>query len=1023
MSNYTDQEVQDAVEKIVRSSVRHPTGILGDRKISVSFSDIQEAAAGVYILYFNAPFYTLLLGVKRLTDALESQASTVSSLIDAVAATDRLVTPVKDLSPLANAKAALEELEAAVSSRTEGFSDIEKVPAYRRYVQNLDGFIGSVGPNIKSAGAVVDTPSGARAKIPGLVRTMVEQHQELIRRVTLLSGAIADFSSLNLPRIAAQGVISRARDVLDQHFTELSALDENSRLDNLRSVTLDLLTQKPLVRKFGAAQAPSEFITTSGLAQAFSDEEHPAIPARRESTGGYGPYPILPPTQFIRFAMDGNAPFDFPLPISFVAELNGNIQEPYNVTTDSNAIRIVFGQIDTGATTFDIPLTTGLRTAAQIASQINAGLGASSLRCERRFFPLRYSAPVAITSLGGSNARFTILAGNLVSLGVVVGDELDVLDGPNAGTTWTITAVDPGGQFVDTSGAAPVVPATSSIEIGPAARALRLVDTDELGSVVQRRTLRLPLTNGVQDLAAAILGWFPGADMRSRPVSAQAVVDNIKASTAALSAELVFHAAEYTGVARTEPTDPTRLVFSNGIGTAAIGTGGVSVTLTILTEEQHLDAEVDINDVVVLRGSSVAADVGKEGFITAVTATTIDVTFAVPVSASTVTFEVGPNFNFGFGDIVVIAEGPNAGRYVVGEDQGVRTTASFEVVFEGTLPVPKDGDRPIYLVAQLGAEDVTFVSRDFTLASEVIVDNAGASTGADFFLDPIDVGVPIRGFTTFIRFDEFPDGVSVGDAVQLYINQYNVVTVQHVITGVEPGRSLLELATQVDSTFALTFDFGVPNPFGRIRIVQVANYSELKERCDTWLARPEQQELYFRDLARFLNPIVTNANPTVSMVNDANNHLKKLLAVLSESGAAQFGSLHVPTVGATDTLEFALESYQAPAQEPVDTLLATFRQKGADRAIDLLLEGQFSAFFNLGLDNVSYSGALMGGLRDLAREDLPIRKFNRRDTAGEKLIGSMPDATDFEFSSEDADSPNAPDIPAAPDVASPGENL
>jgi hypothetical protein len=1004
MSNYTDQEVQDAVEKIVRSSVRHPTGILGERKIDVSFSDIQEAAAGCFILYFNAPFYVLKLGVKRLQDALDSQAQTIASLIDAVEATDRLTTPITDISLLANARSALEELEAAVSSRDQGFSDISKVPAYRRYVQNLDGFLGATGSNIRKTGAdgsaaIVDTPSGARGKIPGLVRQLVDQQNELIRRVKLLAGAIDDFASLNLPRIAAQGVISRARDVLDSHYNDLAALDENSRLDNLRAVTLDLLTQRPLVTKYGAATAPSEFITTSGLATAYADTQHLAVPAVRESSSS-GPYPILAANQLIRFTLDGGTPFDFPLPLSYVAELLGTLQEPFAITADSNAMRIVFGQLDTGGATFDIPLTIGTRSAQQIVTEVNAGLGASSLRMQKRFVPLRYSGPVTTTSLGGNNARFTILAGDLNALGVVVGDDLDVVAGTNAGTTWGITAVDPLGQYVDTAGVAPVVPASDdSIETGPAARALQLVDTDELGSVVQRRAIRLPRTDGVQDLTHAILGFFPGIEVRSRPVSAQAVVDNITGSTAALSAKVVFHPFEYVGSARSEPTDPTRVVLSKLVCDGLLGTGGTNIALAVAVPDS-----VQLGDRVVIRSSLTPTDIGVEGSINTIASGVLGVTFPVPVTDGAISIEVGPDVTFGFGDVLIISDGPNQGHYYIGEDQLVKTTASFELVIESSLPVFKDGNKSIGFNVEFGSEDVSFVSRDTTLVSAITVDNAGTSHGADYFLDPIDVGVPIKGFTKFIRFDTFPAGVTVGDLVQFYVGSYNVVDVEQEVVSIDSTLQVLELSAAVASTFSLTFDFGVPNPFGRIRIAQVANYTELKDGSTTWLGQSPQQELFFRNLARALNPIVTNANPTPSMINDATNLLEDMAASLTELGAV-------------------FDLYEAPAVEPVDVMLSTFRQKGADRAIDLLLEGQFSTFFNLNVDGVSYSGTLMSGMRDLAREDLPIRKFNRRDTAGQKLIGAQPDDKDFEFSSDDADSPMQPDIPMAPDVASPGENL
>ena len=108
---------------------------------------------------------------------------------------------------------------------------------------------------------MTDTPQGARAEIPGLVTQMQTQHQELIRRTTLLANAMTDFGSMNLPQAVAQGVISRAGAVLQGHYNDMAAQDENTRLTNLRGVVLDLLAQQPIVQQYGAALAPSVFIT------------------------------------------------------------------------------------------------------------------------------------------------------------------------------------------------------------------------------------------------------------------------------------------------------------------------------------------------------------------------------------------------------------------------------------------------------------------------------------------------------------------------------------------------------------------------------------------------------------------------------------------------------------------------------------------------------------------------------------------------------------------------------------------
>jgi hypothetical protein len=84
----------------------------------------------------------------------------------------------------------------------------------------------------------------------------------------------------------------------------------------------------------------------------------------------------------------------------------------------------------------------------------------------------------------------------------------------------------------------------------------------------------------------------------------------------------------------------------------------------------------------------------------------------------------------------------------------------------------------------------------------------------------------------------------------------------------------------------------------------------------------------------------------------------------------------------------------------VDTLIQGFLEKGADRAVDILLSANFSGFFGLSADSSSYAGNMLQTLRSMAREDLPINKFNRKESVQGKLLSSAA-SDDFEFSSSD----------------------
>jgi hypothetical protein len=1024
MSNYTPEEVNAAVSKIVRSNVDHPTGILGNRDTKTSFNELQEAAAGVFVLYFNAPFYCIKLGTTRVVDYANAQAQTISQLIEAVQATGKLTTPISDISPLANANAALEALGTAVASRKDGFQNIQDVPSFKRYSQAINQFVQQGGGNIKTVSttidpdtleavitsSVTDTSVGARAQIPGLVTSMQTQHQDLISRVGLLANAMADFGAMNLPQATAQGVISRSSDVLKEHYNTLASQDENTRLTNLRAIMLDLLTQQPLVQKFGAALAPSEFIRVESTGTAYSDSVNLSTPAVLVSDI-QGPYEITQNNQFVRITVDGGTPIDYPLPLGYVASLSGNVQEPFTIINDpalaaNNALSILFD--DPNVTTpLVIPVTLtlgGAVTSTTVAADINAACAGTDLRCERSFYPLKYNNLVTVASLGGNNARFTPLAGSLFGLGVTVGDELDIITGPNIGTTWTITAVDAGGAFVDAVGAAPVTPVSlpSDIEvkIGPAARALTLIDTNAAASLNLRRTIRLLNTDLVANNGAASLGWIPGMESRSRPVAARDLAKNISLSTSTVTATAVFQRTHYAGTARSDATNAGIVVLSKLQAEGTI-TGGTNVVFTAAPGTDL--SGIHLFDSLVVRSTTTAGDVNIEGVITDLDGMTIDVVFPNPITAGSVGIEVGPSFIFHFGDVLNITDGNNQGRYFVREAQGVGTTCSFEVPVESALPAPRDGSNPVSFNVEFGAEFLAFGSRLPQITSRVQVENPPGAHGAEYFFFSSSLPASAYGTTPYLQFGSFPSAVESGDLILIYQTDLEVVDRTFVIADAvsAAGVRAVKISPEIESTASYQFKANLNPPFARIRVAKVANYQTLKTDLDAWLAAAPQQTSFFRDLARVLNPVLLNTRPTGAEVNNAVNQLQALQISLS-------------------SLLVALNSYVSPIESAVDALLASFRDKGSDRAIDLLLSGQFSAFFGLDMEGTSYVGTLIKSTRDLAANDLPVRKTNRTNLTGQTSIGVIPNEKDFEFTSDDADSPDTPDIPVGADVVTPG---
>lgn len=51
---YTSEELNAAIDNIVRTSIRFEYDSLGTRKVGTSFNDLQDAAAGVFVSFPNA---------------------------------------------------------------------------------------------------------------------------------------------------------------------------------------------------------------------------------------------------------------------------------------------------------------------------------------------------------------------------------------------------------------------------------------------------------------------------------------------------------------------------------------------------------------------------------------------------------------------------------------------------------------------------------------------------------------------------------------------------------------------------------------------------------------------------------------------------------------------------------------------------------------------------------------------------------------------------------------------------------
>jgi hypothetical protein len=1103
MPGYTSDEIQAVVERLVLSTIRRPYDTLGVRRTDISFSDIQEAAAGVFILYPNAPFYVLFLGAQRLNDTITAEAAIVEALLDAIEATGLNVLPIEDVSTLFNAQAALQELGGASGGRAGIFNDITKAPAFQRFSDNVDRFLSGPGANTKNAGTIVQTPQQARSVIPGLLRQLQDIHALLLARVEGIANGIDDYNKVNLPAVVSSSVLTNSARLVGADADALDVLAPTERLVLIRQTVLDILATRAVVTTFGSFSGPSDYYTLDGFGTPFSDALREAVPAVATGTIGGAAAIIQGVNDQLTLALDFGTPFSILLNPSVLAQLSGQASDELfvigdgaqpitvgAVTPNNNKVKIKVGATTYTATltvsgastaaaltgtgdtttagwyggggtlngtmlivivdglavytvTFVAPadvaallaqinavtnpavgqhkavatnianrlvLTTigtgtpaslvmgagtsnailgftdsqsargafATRTADQVATNIQAALPAGVV-AEGVYAPLKYDGLFNIPA--GVNQVWAIPvpgASDLVALGVTPGlDTVHVPSGPNIGF-YAITAVTP--DTITVTGTT-VLESNVSTRIGPENRRVRIRCNAPATQLPVETLLTIFGDDDPSRAALQTLGFFNGLNTRCMRTTPDLVALDINSKTLALTAATEEQNSLVSIPARTDVLDASRVSLSRAraLGTQAFAGLTLTFTVTSLT----LPGLVVVGDALVLRTGAnpglffSVTLINGSAALTPHTLAVGDVLVAVGLIAGVpdlgVAIELGPPVAANKYDVVTVTGGPNAGTYFV-QAQGL---TPLDIILQRALPLTQSGTLSIDMVVSFGVMVLLLKSKNKTTQSQVVA--SGPACLLFFLSSPTTA----RGTTPWFQLPTVPRGLQAGDVLETYLTDYKTPSGSFAIAGI--SGSVLQLGTNISS--ATSWQFMVqPPPFARLRVGMMNDYGAVKAALNAWLLRPTNQEVFFENFNRLVNPLLVNTNPTAVQVGSAMNELKFFYSFLL---AAQSAS-------PADALDSIIQTFSVQTVGALDALLHSFLEKGASRAIDLLLSGQFSLFFNLTVDGASYAGAFQEAARAVAMSDLPVRRFNRKEAQTSQLIGQMV-SPDYEF--------------------------
>ena len=904
-TDYTSDEIQAVVDQLVRSSIRRPYDTLGTRRTDVTFSDFQEAASGVFLLYPKSPFYLAFLAGKRLQETVDSLGSAGSDLLGSLRSLRKRSLPIRDVSSLINAKVALFELEGSVSG-TKRPKDVTKVAAYSRFNSNIDRFLKQTGSNIKQNGQIVPTPEEARGLLPEQVTALKTTLTEVVRRTGYLKETLNDYHRIDLPKLLAQGVISRARVLLSARAEQLSKMTERERLTVLRETVLELLGIKTTVNKFSTLPNLTTNSGATGMLVPFADPTRPAIPASVE-VPAQGLLALVPginaatSTNQLDLWVNG-APIGGPpsstvyLVPSLNPRIDGLISGPFTIVASQNDALVAL--VD-GTTTVTVPLTAGVRTATQVASDITAALTPSGFKGEAYFSPLNYDG---IVKTNPAN-EVSMLIG-MFPVTVHVGDEIDIYYGPDATTTRVVLSVASPSSFT-VDGPPLTTSSENRIQLG-GARRVRITAVSRLDAVVNKRNIQLQDTSTVNRNTGIALGMFGTIYTRGRGTDVAPITKYISENTTLVDAQ-VRQSTIFTGTAATDPSNASLLIFTDTTGFAA------------------------------------------------------DMTVTVP-------------------------SGANAGSYVIDS-----VTSSTGVKLRAAIPFYRSNfGQGVSLSVTVGFDHYVVRSKNLGSNSQLAI-RAPKENG-----QYTEILGPVAGTTTYVTFPGASKQASEGDLVDFYVSSTSQPSQTYTVT-----RVFTDDVLQLNGSISLGQNWSLNDttlPYARLSVGHVTDFEVLSASLSSVLTRQETHvDHYFTELSRLINPLLHNENPTDYDIRSAEVYVGNLLILASD-------------------ITTAIQAYQPTPVPELSQLIRTYQEKGADRAIDVLLEGRFSDFFNLNQEETSYAGNLQKAMRAVAQNDLPVHKTNRLAARSSPLKSSSP-STNYEYDSSDLDTTPSVDPPTDIDTS------
>jgi hypothetical protein len=983
---YSSEEIQAAVERLVLSKIRVPLDTSGVRNNQVEFSDIQTTAAGVFINHPEAPYYVVALGANRLQGEATQLIADISSLLDKIDATGRRTFPINDLTSLADSENALVELESALGSRSGSVKDPSKIPSYLRFSASSLDYIEHIGRNVKYDGQIVETPNQARLGIPTLFNSIIGSYKAIAEKQGHLQNALADYAGLQLSAKVAQGVVQNARDMLTGDRQDLQGMSEDARLEVAKDKTLNALTAKSVVDAYVTGQTVSDTLSASGKLLPYSDVNKEADPAQVDGDLP-GPYPLI----------------SYPVPLGAPPDSRDNNR--FSITLQAKTYEIIlptsllgFIQGNGKTTPPDNPFGVFIFYGPGIEGRTYAeNFDGNEDKPSLWFFPDPNHILIVEQFIeGAATTRYTI---DLIRVTDPIKEFL-----PDALPPWHAYKVHLTLDQVASRINDALIGAGSYLRASATANnCLQIVCADPIDCLVNRVVGVRCVDSEYNTAATSPLGIYRGLELSSKRTSAVSLLTSFNGLTSKANASLAafpLNPLLEHMTAWTDTANKAGVVLAKWTGYVTT-TAGSNITITLgAVFDPFTGFGIQRWDVICFPRQYVKdgadfipmPDEGARYEVDSVDEYTITahwVSGPIAMAYHTRNMDIGMNVllsTLAKYQVVQIFTPPNDGGF---EITSINSYSPFRVGFDVLVSqnVQARDPLPLPLDVTVGPASVSLASAALTTASYIKVE--GSTRPLIFTTVP-----SARGHTIYVQLPEKYPKVLAGDKLEFWES----LSVAYTRTVVVVEDRVLTLDAHVPSD--IVFDINVTTyPHVTMLSGKKKGYDATVTTLEDVAAiYPTDIDTYATNVNALLNPLLAERVPPVSKVQAAKTEVSKLQDKVQ-------------------TLVDALDTVDATPVGAVNDLINTLKAKGCDRAVDVLLEGRFSEFFGLDMDNMTYAGAMMKAARDVARNELSTSKFGPQRM--QRKILSMAEDTDADYDHSDSDALSSPpDIVSGSDMPS-----